>query len=165
MDNSVCLRDLGDNVSAVEILSFGNRNMGIPFFLPVQRIHADTAGNKRSGRFRDPFQRTLDTVENIIQNAGGQCYRNRVAAGCDFFSGTQSGCLLVYLNCGHILVEGDYFAYQFLLSDIDHFRHGKSGVPFQVNDGPVDSIDCRSLKQCRHLLKTKIYHIHCEAVS
>ena len=163
VDNSVCLRHLGNNISAVEILTFGNRNMGIPFFLSVQGIHADTAGNKCPGRVCDPFQRTFDTVENIIQNTGGQRYRNGAAAGCNFFSGTKPGCLLIHLNCGQIFVEGDYFAYQFLLPDIDHLRHGKSGVPFQVNDGPVNSVDCCCLKQCRHLLKTKIYHIHCAA--
>ena len=113
MDDGMCLRYFGDNITAVEILPFGNCNMSIPFFLSVQRIYADTAGNKCSGRVCDPLQRAFNTVKNIIQYAGSQSYRNSAAAGCNFFPGTKSGCLLVYLNCSQIFVKSDYTVFPF----------------------------------------------------
>ena len=65
----------------------------------------------------------------------------------------------------NFLIEGDNLADQLLAADIDHFRHTESCISLQVNDGSVDSIDSSGLKQCRHLLKTKIYHTRSGAVS
>ena len=46
-----------ENISAVEIVSHRNGDVGGPFFLFIQRVNGNTAGDKRSPGFCDPLQR------------------------------------------------------------------------------------------------------------
>ena len=50
-----------------------------------------------------------------------------------------------HLHRGHIFFQGNNLADQTLLAGIDHFRHLKAGVAFQIDDGAVDPVDCRCL--------------------
>ena len=59
-------RDFRENISAVEIVSHRNGDMGGPFFLFIQRVHRNTAGDKRSPGFCDPLQRAFDSVKNVV---------------------------------------------------------------------------------------------------
>ena len=82
-------RHFGDDVAAVKILSLLNCEMGLPFFLPVQRVYADSPCDKRSaGGFRDTLQGTLDAVKDIIKDSRSEGYGNRVSARFDYFSRT-----------------------------------------------------------------------------
>src|SRR5699024_9200633 len=111
------------------------------------------------------LQRPFDSVKDIVQASGSKGHRDRIAARNDFLSRPEACGLLVYLNGGEVFIKSDDLADELLAADVDHFRHTESRVSLQVNDGSVDSIDSSGLKQCRHLLKTKIYHTHCGAVS
>ena len=129
--DGVGLRHFGDDIPAVEILAFLNCEMGLPFFLPVQGVHADAPCDKRAaGGFRDPLQGTLDAVEDIIEDARSEGDGNGISACHDFFPGAQAGRLLIHLDRGHILVQGDDLADQLLGSHIDHLGHAESGIAF-----------------------------------
>ena len=55
-----------ENISAVEIVSHRNGDVGGPFFLSIQRVHGNTAGDKCSPGFCDPLQRAFDSVKNVV---------------------------------------------------------------------------------------------------
>ena len=55
-----------ENISAVEIVSHRNGDVGGPFFLFIQRVNGNTAGDKRSPGFCDPLQRAFDSVKNVV---------------------------------------------------------------------------------------------------
>ena len=124
----------------------GNRIPGlhfdlyIPFFLSVERIHRDAAGDELSGQFRDLVERTLDAVEDPVQNPRPQCDRKRRTGPDDRLPGDQSACLLVYLDRRHVPSDGNHFADQPFLPDIDHLRHLESDRILHIDDGAVDSI-------------------------
>ena len=138
----------------MEILSFFHGDVGLPSLLPVQRIHTDTPGDKRPRAVCDPFQRTLDTIKNVVDDTRSQRHRYRAAAGHHFFSGAQARGLLIDLHCGQIFVKGNDLAHQMLTSYIDHFAHAKPGISFQINDGAVNPVNRSGLTHHRHLLKT-----------
>ncbi len=52
--------------------------MGFPLLTAIQGIHMDAAVDIGSPPvLAISVKRTLDTVENIVQDAGRQCYGNR----------------------------------------------------------------------------------------
>ena len=110
----------------------------------------------------NPLQRSLNTVKDIIQDTG--CQRNRHCRSRTFhkFSRMQSGSLLIHLYRRPVLIQGNNFANQLFLSNMDHFRHLKIRLPFQVNDRAVDAIYlfCLSATHPLHLPGTGISGIH-----
>ena len=78
------------------------------------------------------------------------------------FSRMQSGSLLIHLYRRPVLIQGNNFANQLFLSHMDHFRHLKIRLPFQVNDRAVDAIYlfCLSATHPLHLPGTGISGIH-----
>ena len=115
-------RHLGNDIAAVQVLSFFHCDMSRPFFLPVKGINADAAGDEgTAGRFGDAFQRTFDPVKNIIQDTGSQSDRDSISACNNFLSGTQSCGFFVYLYGSQILIQGNDLTDQFLFAYIHHF--------------------------------------------
>ena len=165
MHDRTCLRHFGDNVAAVQIVSDRNGQMRRPFLCAVQVVHTDTAGNKRAAGLCDLFQRTLDSVKNIVQDSRCKGNGNRASCCGHFLARTKSRRLFIYLDRCQILVQRDHFSDQFLMSHINHLRHTETGISFQVNDGTVDSVNSTSFKQFRHLPRIKSCRIHYAAVS
>ena len=154
MYNSACLRYFGDNVASVEILPLFYGDMCLPLFLFIKKIYTDTAGDKCAGGLCDTFQRTLDAVKDIIEDARSESYRDSVAAGYNFLTWVKPRRLFVNLDRCQILIQCDDFAYELLFSHIDHFGHAETGISLQIDDGAVNAVDLSSFNQCRHLLKT-----------
>ena len=152
MHNSMGFRHFRDDVSPMEILSLLHRDMCLPFFLPVKRVYADAPCDKcASGRIRDLLQGTLDTVEDVVQDAGSKGHGHRVSGGNDFLPGVQACCFLVYLDSRHIFIKGNDLANKLLSAHIDHLGHRETGIALQIDDRAVDPIDCSGLKHCPHL--------------
>ena len=155
MQDGVCLRHFRDDIAAMEILSFLYCDVCRPFLLPVKKIHADAAGDKRTRGIRDPLQRALDTVENIVEDPRGKCYGYGTSAGNNFLSRPKAGCLLIYLDRCQVFIQSNDFADKLFLSDIDHLGHAEAGIALQIDDGSVDPVYFPGLKHwhCRHLLR------------
>ena len=133
----LCLRDHHAAGNMIPGLHF---DLYIPFFLRVERIHGETAGNELSGLLRDLIKRTLDPVKNPVQNARAQCDRKRRSGPRDRLPRNKTACLLVHLDGSHVPGDGNYFADQLFLPDIDHLRHLESDRILHVDDRAVDSV-------------------------
>ena len=156
------LRHFRNDRSTLYHIAFSHCDMRLPEFLTVQCVHTDTTGDKCPALVSDPLQRSLNTVKDIIQDAG--CQRNRHCRSRTFhkFSRMQSGSLLIHLYRRPVLIQGNDFANQLFFSHMDHFRHLKIRLPFQVNDRAVDAIYlfCLSATHPLHLPGTGISGIH-----
>ena len=88
--NGRSLRNLRDDGPAAHQVSRLHGYMGIPQLLAVQRIYADTPGDKRAAAFRDPLQGALDPVEDIIQDSRRQRHRDGRPCGFHRLPRTQA---------------------------------------------------------------------------
>ena len=136
--------------------------MCLPELLPVQCIHTDTTGDKCTPLVRNPLQRPLYTIENVIEDSRRQCHRYRCPGSFHKLSRTQSGSLLIHLYSRPVLIKGNDFANQLLLSHMDHLRHLKHRLPFQVDNRAIDAIYffCPYVIHPSHLPGTGTSDIH-----
>src|SRR5699024_8290417 len=151
MDNGTGLLGFGNDRAAADRLAGLYGHMDVPFFLCVQGIDADTSGDVVAGLPRDLRQRTLDTVENIVQDSRTQNYRERVSGGFDDSARFQSGRFLKDLDGRRIFGKTDDFADKTFFANINHFGHLESGVALQVNDRTVDAVNDASLIHVSYL--------------
>ena len=139
----------------MQVIADGNGEVGRPPFDAVKGVHADTPRDKRAAGLGDALQGALDSVKNVVQDAGRERHGNGVAGRDDLFTRTQPGSFLINLYRRHVLVERDDLPDQFFLADVDHFGHLEARVPLQVNDGAVDAVNRTKLihfiRQCPHL--------------
>ena len=77
-----------------------------PFLFGVKGIYADTTGDIFAGRFCNLFQRTLDTVKNIVDDARSKENGNGIAGAGNSLARTESGGLLKNLNGGQCPFSG-----------------------------------------------------------
>ena len=141
MKNGRSLLSLGNDRAGAHHISLFYSEMYLPFFFCVKGVHVHAAGNIFSGGFGDLFQRTLDTVENIVDDTRSQENGDRVACSRHSFSGTQPCGLLENLNGGHAFFKTDDLAYQAFLSHIYHLGNLESRVALQINNGAVDAVN------------------------
>ena len=112
-----------------------------PFFLCIQRIDSQTAGDVFSGFLGDLGKRAFYTVEYIMQNSGTESNRNGSSASLYHRSGPQAGSLFVYLDGCLFGCQADYLTDKFLLADIDHLTHLEASGVLYVNNRAVDAVD------------------------
>ena len=122
-------------------VSFFYSNVCVPFFFCIKRIYADTTGNIFSGSFCNFFQRTLDTIKNIVDDTRSEKYGNSIAGTDNGFARTKSCCFFEYLNGGHAFFQTDDFADKMIFANIDHFGNLESGVTLQIDNRTVDAIN------------------------
>ena len=104
----------------------GDRHL--PFPVLVQRGYGDAPADEIAGFLLDGFQRALDAVEYIVQNAGTQQGAQGAAGGIYRLAAAQAGGVFVYLDGGGPVVDADDLAHQLFLAYQDHFHHGEAGV-------------------------------------
>ena len=102
----------------------------IPFFLSVKRINTYTSGNIFTGGFCNFLQRTLDTIENIMNNTRPQKHGDRISCTGNSFAWLKSCSFLEYLYSGHAFFQANDLTYQMLRSYIDHFGNFKAWITF-----------------------------------
>ena len=98
------LLHLGDDGSAVYLLSRLHAELCLPLFLHIQGVHGKTAVDVGPGFFRDLRQGALDAVKNICDDAGSQGYRKGRSRRVNGFAGLQAGGLFKNLDRGHFTV-------------------------------------------------------------
>ena len=151
MDDGTGLLGFGNDRAAADGLSGLYGHMHVPFFLCVQGIDADPPGDIIAGLPCDLRQRTLDTVEDIIQDSRTQNYRECVSGGFDDSARFQSGRFLKDLNRRRIFGKTDDLTDKTFFSNINHFGHLEPGVALQVNDRTVDAVNDASLIHVSYL--------------
>ena len=139
--NGSCLLCLSNNSSCAYHISNLNGYVYIPFLGSVKGINADTTGNIFTGGLGNLLQRTLDTIENIVDDSRSKKNGNGIACSYYCISWLQSCCLLENLYSGHALFQADNLSYQFLRSNINHLGNLESGITFQINNRTVNAVD------------------------
>ena len=139
--NAFCFRNLCNNRSTGYMVSglylYGDR----PFFLCIQRIDRQTAGDVFSGFLGNFGKRTFYTVEYIMQDSGAESNRNGSPASLYHRSRTKAGGLLIYLDGCLLGCQADYLTDQFFLADIDHLTHLEASGVLYINNRAVDAVD------------------------
>ena len=74
----------------------------LPQLLAIQRRHFHTAGDVGAHALDDLLQRALDTVIDVLDQAGTQLHAQRCAGGDHLGTGAQTAGLLIDLNGGLI---------------------------------------------------------------
>ena len=152
------LRNFCNDCPSLECVTFCNRHVCIPQFIKIQRIYTDTSCNKCAITcLRNLFQRTFNSVENIIDNSRCEDNRYCISGTLHNLSRLQTGSLLIDLNRCPVLVQRNNLSYQTFFSYIDHLGHLKSGPAFQINDRAVNSIYFSSMfsVHCPYLLQMR----------
>ena len=124
-----------------DYVSFFYCDMCMPFFLSVKGIYTDTTGNIFAGGFCNLLQRTLDTVEDIVDDTRSEKNGDGITGTGNCFARAKSCGFFEYLNGGHAFFQTNDFTDQIFFSYVDHFGNLKSGIAFQVNDRAVDAIN------------------------
>ena len=114
--------------------------MCVPFLFCVKGIDADTSGNIFAGGFGNLFQRTLDTVKDVVDDSRSKKYGDGISGTCNDISWFQTCSFLENLYSGHAFFQADDLTYQMFRTDINHFGNFKSAVALQINDGAVDTV-------------------------
>ena len=84
-----------ENISAVEIVSHRNGDVGGPFFLFIQRVNGNTAGDKRSPGFCDPLQRAFRfRTKMLFKIPGASVTDTGFPVAMTSSPGAKSGCFL-----------------------------------------------------------------------
>ncbi len=115
--------DRAQHVAGAHLLAlFGFRHK-IPFCLPGDGIYLDAAGDGIAHLLADIFQRALDAVVNLADQAGPQLHGQGRACGINFFPGADACRLFIYLNGGPVAAHFDDLADQPLGADAHHVKH------------------------------------------
>ena len=152
------LRNFSNNTSSLKRIALCHCHMCIPQLFHIQRIYTDTSCNKCAITcLCNFFQRTFNSVENIIDNSRCEYNRYCISGTLHNLSRLQTGSLLIDLNCCPVLVQRNNLSYQTFFSYINHLGHLKSGPAFQINDRAVNSIYFSSMfsVHCPYLLQMR----------
>ena len=141
MKNGSCFLSLGNDSTCAYHISNFNSYMNIPFLSSIKGINTYTTGNIFSGGFCDLLQRTLDTVENVMNDSRSQKNGNSIACSHYCIAWLQSCCLLENLYGSHALFQTNDLTDQLLRSNINHLGNLKSRVAFQINNRTVNAVD------------------------
>ena len=114
------LLDHADDVAAHYMVADTHLGFKLPFLLAVQLGNLHAAGNTVARLFVQHVQRTLDAVEDTLDQPRGQFHGQRGTGGLHRLAGSQACCFFIYLNGGHVASQFDYLADQMLLADTDH---------------------------------------------
>ena len=113
-----------DDVAAAYLVTHICSGYEDPLLLTLQGGNLHAAVQKVSACFlHNGIQGTLDTVVYTSNQARPQLHAHRYACGFHRLPGSQSGCLLVYLDGSLIAMNLYNFANQTLLADSNHVEH------------------------------------------
>ena len=118
------LLDLAEEVAGGDLVAYLGSGDKVPLLLPVQRRDLDAAGDAGAAALgHDRLQRTLDTVVDVLQQAGTKLHGQGRAGGDDLSAGAEAGGLFVDLDGGGVAGHGQDLADEPLLTDADHVGH------------------------------------------
>eukprot|EP00754_Rhynchopus_humris_P024968 Rhum_TRINITY_DN14924_c11_g1::Rhum_TRINITY_DN14924_c11_g1_i2::g.129085::m.129085 len=104
--------------------------------LVVQRRHVETLRDEHvSDHARDGLQRTLDTVEDLTEDAGSQLERQGLARTHNLVADRQTGSLLVHLDGGGVLLQTDDLTDQLGGAHLHKLVHGSAKHALTDHDG------------------------------
>ena len=121
VNDRFCFRHFGDDRAWMNFLSLLDDDMGIPFFVDIERFYIDTTGNVFAGFLGNFFQWSLDTVKNVMDDTRSEHNGNGVTCGGNCFARFQSCCFFIYLNGGAVFAQRDDLSNQIFLTYIYHF--------------------------------------------
>lgn len=119
-----------------------HQHRDLPQLVGVDGGHRHAPVDKIAGQLLDGLQGPLDTVEDVVENAGTQRGAQRAARGVHRFPDLQAGGVFIYLDGGRLGGDADDLAHQLFLAHQHHFHHGQAGIAQHCDDGAVDAKDC-----------------------
>ena len=121
-----------------------HQGLEFPFVLPGQRRCLDTAGDGIPRLFADLFQRALDAVIDLADQAGPQLHRQRRASGIHLFPRADACRLFIDLDGGPVPTHFDDLTDQMLRTYPHHVVHIGVGHPFCNDQGArhLDDLSC-----------------------
>ena len=112
----------------------------------------DTAVDIGTAGLCDLAQWSLNSVEDICQDARGKGDRHWSSGSGYDLARADTGRLLVNLNDRVIGFQTDDLADEVVLADIDHLIHCEARISFQMDDRAVDSVNNTCFTHLRCLL-------------
>ena len=128
------------DLTALEPVAHRDLHGDCPVSFGVERGYRRASADERARLLLDRLERTLDAVENVVDDARSEQDVHRRARARDRVARLEACRLLIHLDRGQPVGDADDLADKILLSDVNHFHHLKAVRVLDGDNRTVDSV-------------------------